>query len=369
MKILVTGGAGFIGSHLVDYLVANGHSVRVLDNLEFQVHRGKIPDYLNKEAEYLFGDIRDYECVKRAVDNIEVIFHQAALVGVGQSMYLPYRYVEINTLGTANLLQCILNEKSKIQKLVVASSMSNYGEGGYVCEHCGSVSSSLRGVEQLKRRVWEMQCPTCNRELKPVPTSERKTLQPTSIYAITKKDQEEMCILFGKTYNIPAVALRYFNVYGPRQSLSNPYTGLCAIVSSRIKNGNPPIIYEDGCQTRDFVSVHDIVRANVIVMESEKADGKVFNVGTGSATRVLDVVGVLLSLYGSGLVPEVVGQFRAGDIRHCYADISQLSAIGYKPHVDLKEGMSELVKWTETAESMDMVKSANEELEKMGLKI
>lgn len=365
MKILVTGGAGFVGSHLVDELTKK-HEVIIYDNLEPQVHKS-IPDYLNSGAGFVREDIRNRAKLKDAMADCEVVFHQAAMVGVGQSMYQVEKYMEVNTMGTAKLLDILANEEHDVKKLVVASSMSIYGEGKYECFECGVIYPPLRSNEQLKKREWEMKCPSCGREVKPVPTDENKPLQPTSIYAISKKDQEEMCLAVGRAYGIPTVALRYFNIYGPRQALSNPYTGVCAIFSSRIKNNNPPIIFEDGMQTRDFISVHDIVEANLLAMEKSKANYEVFNVGTGKPVSILDIANTLSKLYGKALKPEIVNKFRAGDIRHCFADISKIKKLGFKPSVSFEEGMRELVEWGKTQEAEDKSEAAYQELKERGL--
>ncbi|HPJ73102.1 MAG TPA: SDR family NAD(P)-dependent oxidoreductase, partial [bacterium] len=257
MKILVTGGAGFIGSFIVDALVREGHRVRIFDNIEPQVHPGgKAPDYLNPEAEFVRADVRDYEALARAVEDVEIVFHEAAMVGVGQSMYQISRYMEVNTLGTANLLDILVNRPNRVRKLIVPSSMSTYGEGAYRCAACGIVSPPLRTEEQMASGDWEVHCPVCGAVAVPVPTPETKLQEINSIYALAKKDQEEMVLNIGVTYRIPVVALRYFNVFGPRQSLSNPYTGVAAIFMSRLKNDHPPVVFEDGLQSRDFISVH-----------------------------------------------------------------------------------------------------------------
>ncbi len=288
-------------------------------------------------------------------------------MGVGQSMYQIEKYMDVNTMGTAKLLDILANEEHDVKKLIVASSMSIYGEGKYECSECGILYPPLRTNEQLKKREWEMKCPSCGRVVKPVPTDEGKPLQPTSIYAISKKDQEEMCLAVGRAYGIPTVALRYFNIYGPRQALSNPYTGVCAIFSSRIKNNNPPIIFEDGLQTRDFISVHDIVRANLLVMEKSKADYEVFNVGTGKPVSILDIARTLSKLYGKSLKPDIVNKYRSGDIRHCYADISKLKKLGFMPSVPFEDGMRELVEWGMRQEAEDKSDAAYQELKERGL--
>ncbi len=367
MNVLVTGGAGFIGSHLVDRLVELGHDVRVFDNLEPQVHTDGMPDYLNKNVEFVKGDICSKEDIKKALQDIEIVFHQASAVGVGQSMYQIEKYVDINTMGTAKLLDIIVNGNFNIKKLIVASSMSIYGEGVYECANCGVVYPALRAEKQLKSKIWEMKCSKCNTSTRPLHTSEEKPLKPTSIYAITKKDQEEMCLSVGNAYGIPTVALRYFNVYGPRQSLNNPYTGVCAIFSSRIKNNNPPVIFEDGLQTRDFVNVKDIVQANILAMEKKEADYNVFNVGSGKPVSILDIANVLAKLYGRTIEPQIINKYRPGDIRHCFADISKIRKLGFQPSVDFEEGMKELVVWGEQVAAKDMTDKAHEELEEKGL--
>jgi dTDP-L-rhamnose 4-epimerase len=369
MRTLVTGGAGFIGSHLVDRLIAQGHDVMVLDSLDSQVHQNRKPEYLNEKADYIFGDVSDVDKLRKALEDAETVFHNAATVGVGQSMYEIEKYMNANTMATARMLELLVNEEHSVKKLIVASSMSIYGEGSYECGKCGIVYPSLRGDEQLKEKQWEMKCPECNTEAVPVPTKEEKPLHPTSIYAISKRDQEEMCLAVGRAYGIPAVALRYFNVYGPRQSLSNPYTGVCAIFSSRIKNNNPPLIYEDGKQTRDFINVADIVQANLLAMNSKGMDYRSFNVGTGKAVSVLDIARTLIKLYGKGdsIEVKIANKFRSGDIRHCFSDISEIRKMGFEPRVDFESGMKELVEWGKTVEAEDRTERAEQELENKSL--
>jgi len=369
MKILVTGGAGFIGSHLVDRLVDERHDVRVLDNLEYQVHQNKSPTYTNKKAEYIYGDIRDEAILKKSLEGTEVIFHLAAAVGVGQSMYQIKKYSDVNTMGTAKLLDRIVNGKIPIKKMIIASSMSIYGEGSYHCEDCGIVYPKLRPREQLEKREWEMKCPNCNKTVKPIQTNENKPLNPTSVYAVTKRDQEEMFLSVGNAYGIPTTALRYFNVYGTRQSLNNPYTGVCAIFSSRIKNNKSPIIFEDGLQTRDFISVHDIVNANLLVMSNPKADYEIFNIGTGLPVSIRQIADILINLYKSNVVPKIENRFRSGDIRHCFADISKIRKLGFEPKTPTEKGIKELVQWGEEVEAKDLVDLAISELKEKGLKV
>ena len=311
--------------------------------------------------------MREKDILTNALKDAEIVFHEAAMVGVGQSMYQVEKYVDVNTLGTAKLLDILVNEEHDVRKLIVASSMSIYGEGSYRCDDCGIVYPSLRSEDRLKRKQWEMICPNCLKDVKPIPTGENKPLQPTSIYAISKKDQEEMCLSIGRSYGIPTVALRYFNVYGSRQSLNNPYTGVCAIFSSRIKNNRSPIIFEDGLQTRDFISVKDIVQANLLAMERSNANYEAFNVGTEIPISILGIAKTLSGMYGLDLSPEVVSKYRSGDVRHCYADISKIRKIGFKPSISFEVGMRELVEWGTTQSSEDNSAAAYEELKTRGL--
>jgi len=364
--VLVTGGAGFIGSHLVDVLTEKGCRVRVFDSLEPQVHgtRQEVPDYLNPEAELIIGDVRDRAALAEALDGIQIVFHYAAAVGVGQSMYEIHRYVEANTLGGANLLDILANEKHDVQKLIVASSMSIYGEGKYECDDCGAAHPQLRPDEQLQERKWEMHCPHCGKEMRPLPTDENKPLYPSSIYAVTKRDHEEMFLCFGRAYKIPTVALRFFNVYGTRQALSNPYTGVAAIFSARILNGQPPVIYEDGLQSRDFVHVRDVVQASLLAMQREEADYEVFNVGTGRPLTILEIAQVLIDSLADGqMEPEIAGRYRRGDIRHCFADIRKIEErLGFVPQVRFEDGISVLIAWVKEQEVLDKFEVVAKEL-------
>jgi dTDP-L-rhamnose 4-epimerase len=361
-KILVTGGAGFIGSHLVDALIDEGHEVRILDNLDEQVHNGKTPEYLNKKAEFIKGDVRDQDTWVKCLEDVEIIFHEAAAVGVGQSMYMIKEYMDVNTQGTALMLDILSRKEHDVKKIITASSMSIYGEGAYDCSKCGIVYPKLRSDRQMKKHDWEMKCPTCGKTTEAIPTKEDKPLHPTSIYAISKRDQEEMNLVTGKAYGIPTVSLRYFNVYGPRQSLSNPYTGVAAIFSSNIKNNNPPVIFEDGLQSRDFIHVSDIVKANLLVMGEGRADYEAFNVGCGRPVTVLDIAEGLLRLYGSDVKPRILDKYRSGDIRHCYSDIGKISKLGFKPKITFEEGLRDLVEWGKTVEAVDLSEKAAQEL-------
>ena len=339
-RVLVTGGAGFVGSYLVDALLQRGITVRVLDTLSAQVHPAGMPDYLAQNIEFIRGDIRDSEIVRDAVRGVDVIYHFASAVGVGQSMYEISHYMGVNTQGTANLLQVLLETKIPIEKLIVASSMSIYGEGQYRCDGCGEVAPPVRETPQLVAKRWETMCPTCGTALAPVPTHESKPLQASSYYALSKKDQEEMVLLFGRTYGLPVVAMRYFNIYGPRQALSNPYSGVAAIFASRLLNGRAPLIFEDGRQMRDFVSVHDITAANLLAMDRDEANGCALNIGSGEPITIQQVAEVLSASLGTQIPAEITGKYRAGDIRHCFADVSAANRLlGYIPRVRFADGV------------------------------
>jgi len=367
-KILVTGGVGFIGSHLVDELIKKRYEVIVYDNLDPQVHPDGIPDYINLKARYIFEDIRKKQELKRLIKEVDCIFHFAAKVGVGQSQYKIREYVNVNIGGTANLLDIIVNTKNRIKKLIIASSMSIYGEGLYKCKKCGDVKPELRNFLEEKIDDWEPKCPFCKGNITPYPTPETLPLKSNSIYAITKKEQEEISLLIGKTYNIPVVSLRFFNVYGPRQSLSNPYTGVCAIFLSRIKNNKSPVIFEDGLQTRDFIWVGDVVNACILAMEKDQANYEIFNVGSGKPISIVEIANLLIKLLGKDLKPEITYKFRKGDVRHCYADISKIkNKIGFEPKTTLEEGLKKLIEWAKETKAVDKFEKVHKELKKKGL--
>lgn len=366
-NILITGGAGFIGSHLADALVAEGHKVRILDNLCSQVHgpAREYPDYMPAGVEFIFGDVRDVRAVEQALDGIDIVYHLAARVGVGQSMYEIREYTDVNNIGTAVLLESIILRKQKLEKLIVASSLNIYGEGLYkLGDQCYNV---FRENDQLKQGIWEIK--NGGDMLVPTPTPETKKPMLTSVYALTKYDQERLCMIFGRAHDIPTVALRFFNVYGPRQCLSNPYTGVLAIFASRYLNEKPPIIFEDGFQRRDFVSVHDAVQACQLVLKNKEIANEVFNVGSGESYTVNTVAELISQELGKDyIVPVVSEKYRAGDIRHCFADISKARVrLGYQPKVSLKKGFRELAAWLEGQIAVDMVEKATEELERHGL--
>jgi dTDP-L-rhamnose 4-epimerase len=343
-------------------LLARGDRVRVLDALIPQVHGGATgqPEYLAADVELVVGDVRDADAVRGALDGVDAVVHLAARVGVGQSMYEMAEYTSANSVGTAVLMEALAERP--VRKLVVASSMSIYGEGLYRDASGGDVEPAERSVGQLERREWDYP------GLEPVATPERKRPGLSSIYALTKYDQERACLVAGSAYGIPTVALRLFNTYGPRQALSNPYTGVLAIFAARLLNGRPPRIFEDGLQQRDFVSVHDVARAFAVALAADGADGAVVNIGSGSAVTVRELATRLGAVTGRELEPEVTGEFRVGDIRHCFADVALArEMLGYTPEVELDAGMTELAAWLETQTADDRVEAAAAELAKRGL--
>ena len=367
-RVLITGGAGFIGSHVADALLARGYHVRVLDNLTQQVHGSarEFPLYLDPEVEALPGDVRNSRDVDRALGGVEAVFHFASAVGVGQSMYEIERYVDINNRGTAVLLEAL--RRHPVSKLVVASSMSIYGEGLYRDSMGNAFAPRPRSVEQLKAGRWDLLDARGN-PLEPVATPEDKTPMPESIYALSKFDQEVMCLLFGRAYDLPVTALRFFNVYGERQALSNPYTGVLAIFAARYLNDRAPVIFEDGRQRRDFVHVRDLADACVLALESAAARDEVFNVGGGTAYSVLEIADRLGKILGKPqLRPEVNGHYRSGDIRNCFADISKATRVlGYHPRICLEEGLGSLAGWLEGRMDEDRSEAAESELRRHGL--
>ncbi len=370
-RVLITGGAGFVGSHLADALLAEGCHVTAFDNLEPQVHgqRGERPAYLSDDVCLVRGDVRDGRQLAEALRRADVVVHLAAMVGVGQSMYQIQRYTDVNTMGAATLLQLLAEQQGSVRKLIVASSMSVYGEGAYDCPACGEIAPRLRPERQLMERQWEARCPTCGERLRPKPTAEGKPLYPSSIYAINKRDHEEMFLAFGSAYHVPVVALRFFNIYGSRQALSNPYTGAAAIFCSRMMNHQPPLIYEDGQQLRDFVHVSDVTQACSLAIRRSEADGQVLNVGCGRPLSIGQVAAILAQTLGWRGGAEVTGKYRAGDIRHCYADISRAQELlGFKPKVTFERGVHELVDWVGRQKRIrDDVAAATLELSERGL--
>ncbi|AFE08868.1 NDP-sugar oxidoreductase UDP-glucose 4-epimerase [Corallococcus coralloides DSM 2259] len=368
--ILITGGAGFIGSHLADELLAHGHRVRALDALVPQVHGPgyERPDYLSPEVELHVGDVRDAQAVRRALEGVDCVVHLASAVGVGQSMYEVAHYTSVNNQGTAVLLQALIERP--VERLVVASSMSVYGEGLYLTPDGRTAPGPERSLSQLQAGDWEPRDANGAR-LTPVPTPEDKTPTLSSVYALSKFDQERLCLLVGRAYRIPTVALRFFNVYGPRQALSNPYTGVLAIFASRLLNGNAPLLFEDGLQQRDFVNVHDVAQACRLALQVEGAAGQVLNVGSGRAVTVREVARAVGEVMGlSRMRPAVTGKYRMGDIRHCFADITRArEVLGYAPRVGFQEGLLELSRWLVGQAAQDRAAQARAELDARGLTV
>lgn len=368
--VLITGGGGFIGSHLADELLAHGYNVRVLDNISEQVHgaTAERPSYLHNDVQMIRGDVRDPDIFVKALKGVDAVYHFAAMVGVGQSMYQIVDYTDVNNLGTATLLETLI--KRPVEKLIVASSMSIYGEGLYKDQRGNVVAGSERSLEQLKAHDWELLDAEGN-PLKPIATPETKQPSLASVYALSKYDQERLCMIIGRTYNIPTVALRFFNVYGTRQALSNPYTGVLAIFASRLLNNNPPMIFEDGLQRRDFVSVYDVAQACRLALEIAEAAGQVFNVGSGHHFTVREIAEQMSKVMGKTFVdPQITGKYRAGDIRHCFADISLARRVmGYEPRISFEDGLAELVEWLEGQEAVDRVAQASAELSARGLTV
>jgi dTDP-L-rhamnose 4-epimerase len=371
-RLLITGGAGFIGRHVTELLIANGMSVRVLDNLHPQVH-GKdarardcrsIP--LHEDAELIVGDIRDREVVDRALQGVDAVIHLAAAVGVGQSMYEIVDYTQTNEIGTAVLLEALA--RRPVGRLVCASSMSIYGEGLARRPNGETIEPAERSVEQLRRGGWELEDDD-GTPLAPVPTPETKRPSLSSVYALNKYAQERLCLIAGRAYGIPTVALRFFNVYGPGQALSNPYTGVLAIFAARLLNEKPPLVFEDGRQKRDFVHVRDVARACLLALQIKRGLDCAFNIASGEARSVLSVAEDLARVMGRPHIkPHVVGKYRAGDIRHCFADIERSRAeLGFAPAVEFEDGLAELAGWLAHQAAEDGVARATAELEARGL--
>jgi len=368
-RILITGGAGFIGSHLADELLNAGYEVRALDSLVPQVHEQRSrPTYLDDDVELIVGDVRNRDVVTRALHGVSAVVHLAALVGVGQSMYRIADYTSTNVVGTATLLEALIERP--VERLIVASSMSVYGEWLYRTSDGRLIGDAQRKLDGLADGKWEPTGPD-GETLEPVATPETKMPSLQSIYALSKFDQERMSLLVGDAYRIPTVAMRFFNVYGPRQALSNPYTGVLAIFASRLLNRRAPVVYEDGLQRRDFVSVYDVARALRLALESPAAAGEVFNVGSGQSYSVLEIAQrMAAALDVDDIAAQVTGSYRVGDIRHCFADISRARQIlGYEPHMEFEAGLLELASWLSGQEAFDRVAEANAELSIRGLTV
>ena len=341
-RALVTGGAGLIGSHVTDLLVREGWKVRVLDNLEPQTHRRGKPAWIHQKAEFIEGDIRDREVITAALDKIDIVFHQAAFGG-----YMPEisKYVHVNSLGTAQMLEVIREKDLPIKKIVLASSQAVYSEGAGICPKHGLVFPTVRPVEQLQKGDWEVHCPICGAVTESAPTPENAPVGGETVYGLTKVDQEKLVMLWGKQIGIPSVALRYSCTYGPRQSIFNPYTGVIAIFCTRLLNNLPPVLYEDGEQTRDFSFVGDIARANLLAAETDQLDGLAVNVGSGEGTPIRKVAQILSELLKIDIEPEARGEFRPGEMRHLTSDTTKSRAAGYKPQVELEDGIQRYIDW------------------------
>lgn len=364
--ILITGGAGFIGRYVARACLERGHRVRVLDSLIEQVHgEATQVDHLDPEVEVVVGDVRDEAAVLRALQGVTKVVHLAAEVGVGQSMYAVDRYVSVNDHGTAVLFQHLID--NPVKRVVVASSMSIYGEGLYRDADGRAFEDVLRTPRARSTDPWDP-LDGQGRPLIPVPTPEWKRPTLASVYALTKYVQERLTLTLAPAYGMEGVALRLWNVYGPGQALSNPYTGVLAIFSSRLHNGQPPVIFEDGQQRRDFVHVEDVAQAFLLALEHEKAPGGVFNVGSGEDRTVNEVAQLLAKAMGRSIEPEIAGKARLGDIRHCIADISKIrEELGYAPRCDFSKGLAELAEWVAEQQAEDRVQQARRELEARGL--
>jgi dTDP-L-rhamnose 4-epimerase len=356
-RALVTGGAGLIGSHIVDLLLSEGYTVRILDNLEPNTHKFGKPAWVNPSAEFCQGNVQDYETMRSALTDIDVVFHEAAYGG-----YMPEmaKYVLVNSFGTAQMLEIIRDHNLPIKKVVVASSQAVYSEGAASCPEHGEVFPLLRPAGQLRAGDFSVHCPVCARPTLSIPTPEAAPVGGETVYGLTKVDQEKLVLLWGKQTGIPTVALRYSCTYGPRQSLFNPYTGVIAIFCTRLLNNMPPVMYEDGGQTRDLCFVEDIARANLLVMESDKLDGLPVNAGSGSATSVRDLAGIIAEQLGVKIAPLARGEFRPGEIRSLISDISRIRTVGYEPQTTIEQGIARYIAWIKTQGTVDDYFSAAE---------
>jgi dTDP-L-rhamnose 4-epimerase len=369
MNVLITGGAGFIGSYVGEELLKQGHHVIALDNLDPQIHGDNAawPDYMPAGVESHIGDVRDRLLVRKLLSRCEAVIHLAAAVGVGQSMYKIEHYCSVGVMGTAILLEELIPLRGQIKKLIVASSMSIYGEGAYHDAEGDTVNPTSRPIAQLKQGRWEL-ADGDGRTLTPMPTPETKPLKPDSIYAVVKRDQEEMCLAFGRAYGIPVVAFRMFNVYGARQALSNPYTGVAAIFSSRLLQNQPPVVFEDGNQRRDFVHAEDVARAYATALEKDGADGLAVNLGSGRSLTVNEIATTLASAMHKPIQPVVSGKYRDGDIRHCFSDITLIQQrLGWRPQYDFRAGVPSLLSWVLSQTDIEISKDSYAELKALGL--
>jgi dTDP-L-rhamnose 4-epimerase len=364
-RALVTGGAGLIGSHVADLLLREGWRVRILDNLEPNTHRRGKPAWINRDAEFVHGDLRDRVTIENALSDIEIVFHQAAYGG-----YMPEmaKYVQVNSFGTAQMLEVIREKNLSIKKVIVASSQAVYSEGAGECPKHGLVFPKVRPVEQLQRGDWSVRCPICNQPTTSVPTPEEAPVGGETVYGLTKVDQEKLVLLWGKQVGIPAVALRYSCTYGPRQSIFNPYTGVIAIFCTRLLNNLSPVLYEDGEQTRDFSFVEDIARANLLAATTDALDGRPVNVGSGEGVTVREIAQSISDALGIRIAPEIKGEFRPGEMRHLISGTDTIRAAGYSPQVGLAEGIDRYLDWIRSQSDVrDYFSEASETLRNKGI--
>ena len=365
---LVTGGCGFIGSHLVDALLAAGHRVRVLDSIDPQAHEDGVARFRNPDADLIEGDLRDRDTVRAALAGVDTVFHQAAMVGNGQSMYAIERYIDVNAVGTAVLMEEVVARRDSVRRVVAASSMVVYGEGAYRCDEHGAVKPLPRAEEDLAARRWEPRCPTCSADVAPVPTGEDHALGATSPYAIGKLASETIVLVTGRSFGLETVALRYLNVYGRRQALSNPYTGVAAIFATQLRSGGRPTVYEDGGQMRDLVHVSDVARANLLAMESPAADGAAVNIGTGETLTIAGLARTLAREIGVDTEPDITHKYRAGDVRHCFASTGLAERLlGFRATTDRAAALRDLAEWVVDEQPVDRTAVANAELAALGL--
>ena len=364
-RALVTGGAGLIGSHVADLLVREGWRVRILDNLEPNTHRRGKPAWINRDAEFVHGDLRDRATIENALSDIDIVFHQAAYGG-----YMPEmaKYVQVNSFGTAQMLEIIREKNLPIKKVIVASSQAVYSEGAGECSKHGLVFPKVRPVEQLQHGDWSVRCPICHQPTTSVATPEEAPVGGETVYGLTKVDQEKLVLLWGKQVGIPAVALRYSCTYGPRQSIFNPYTGVIAIFCTRLLNNLSPVLYEDGEQTRDFSFVEDIARANLLAATTDALDGRPVNVGSGEGVTVREIAQRISDALGIRIAPEINGEFRPGEMRHLISGTDTIRAAGYAPQVDLAEGIDRYLDWIRSQSDVrDYFSEASETLRNKGI--
>ncbi len=344
MRVLVTGGAGFIGSHLVDRFHAEGFEVRVLDNLDPKVHPSGRPPQFPNDVEFIRGDVTDRETFRYALRDVDIVSHQAAYQD-----YMPdfSRFLAVNAVSTALLYELIVEERMKIRKVIVASSQAVYGEGQYACQQHGPFLPIPRSTEQLQRGEWEVTCPQCNQRATPTLLVEEHT-NPYNQYAVSKLAQEKTALGLGWIHGIPTVALRYSITQGPRQSLFNHYSGICRIFVSRALTGDPLVIYEDGLQTRDFVHINDVVNANMLVLEKNAADTQAFNVGSGQPTSVIEYAQRVREKIGNDVELCIPGEYRSGDNRNSVSSIAKLRGLGWAPQRNLSDILDDFLNWVET---------------------